>query len=546
MLRKMRRLVRLQSSSLFQIGARRLGYFLLGWLMLGVAAGHAQENGRDKADEAVVRGVVLTPEGSPVEGAVVRLDGTSPDGQSAVSTAAGEFVFASVRKGSHRIVAEKGGKQSGSQVINAEQTEQIRLILNQSVGMEFSDDSKFTVAGITDWTSVGGHGSDATLRTSESLARETAVLKPGASIGASAAATQGTAEARLKSTVSANPQSFEANHQLGEFYCHAERYREAIPFLETANRMDSTNTRNSLDLAIAYERSGDLTHAVEQVQKLVARAETADLHRVLGDLYEQSGDSLGAVREYERAVQLDPSEPNYFAWGSELLLHRAIWPAGEVFRTGTERFPKSPRMQAALGAALFAAAQYEEAAQHLCIASDLNRRNLAPYLLLGEIDMAAPTPSSCAESMLARGVQEHPDDARVYFYDAMAVLKRRPESANRQVTQKVEDLLRKAVAINSKYGEAYLQLGNLYFDRDLEKATAFYKSAVEAMPRYGEAHYRLGLAYERLGEPAKAKSELELHDEIEREQAADIESQRQHIKQFMIVLKGQSAPSPTP
>ena len=35
--------------------------------------------------------------------------------------------------------------------------------------IEFADDPNFAVAGVTDWTAVGGHGSDAVLRTSEDL-----------------------------------------------------------------------------------------------------------------------------------------------------------------------------------------------------------------------------------------------------------------------------------------------------------------------------------------------------------------------------------------
>ncbi len=51
--------------------------------------------------------------------------------------------------------------------------------------MEFADQPNFTVAGVTDWTAVGGHGSDASLRTSEALARETLTLKsPGANSAA--------------------------------------------------------------------------------------------------------------------------------------------------------------------------------------------------------------------------------------------------------------------------------------------------------------------------------------------------------------------------
>ena len=42
--------------------------------------------------------------------------------------------------------------------------------------MQFNDSTDFTVAGITDWTAAGGHGSDVNLRTSEALAKETREL----------------------------------------------------------------------------------------------------------------------------------------------------------------------------------------------------------------------------------------------------------------------------------------------------------------------------------------------------------------------------------
>ena len=73
-----------------------------------------------------------------------------------------------------------------------------------------------------------------------------------------------------------------------------------------------------------------------------------------------------AVHEYEQAARVDPTEQNYFAWGSELLLHRAVWQAQEVFRQGAKAYPKSARMLAALGTALFAGDLYDEAAVSLC------------------------------------------------------------------------------------------------------------------------------------------------------------------------------------
>ena len=119
--------------------------------------------------------------------------------------------------------------------------------------MEFADKPNFTVAGVTDWTAVGGHGSDATLRTSEAWqgnhhpqapqrARFTRRRKGNECIG----------ERFARSSAGA-PGNFEANHQLGAFYLHAGRYPQSVPLLQAAYRIDPTNRGNEYDLARAYE-----------------------------------------------------------------------------------------------------------------------------------------------------------------------------------------------------------------------------------------------------------------------------------------------------
>ena len=86
----------------------------------------------------------------------------------------------------------------------------------------------------------------------------------------------------------------------------------------------------------------------------------------------------------------------------------------------------------------------------------------------------------------------------------------------------------------------YLQLGILYSSQhNYEKSIGFYAKAIEINPQLGEAHYRLGVAYDRTGEPQKAKREFALHDEIEKRKAAAVERQRREIKQFLVVLQGQ-------
>jgi tetratricopeptide (TPR) repeat protein len=401
--------------------------------------------------------------------------------------------------------------------------------------MEFADKPDFTIAGVTDWTAVGGHGSDSILRTSEDLARETLALKPPAE-----AKQAYESEARLREALAAAPGTFAANHELGAFYLQAGRYREAIPMLQAAYQADPSNAGNEYDLAAALMGAADFSQAREHAQKLLAHQDKADLHRLLGELDEKVSDPLAAVHEDEQAVRLDPSEENYFAWGSELLLHRAVWQAAEVFKQGTRAYPKSARMLTALGTAQFAGALYEDAAASLCAASDLNPADPHPYLFLGRIDMAAPKPLGCVAPRLARLVEEQPQNSLASYLYAMTILKSLESTPDLKALQQAETLLNRAVTIDPKCADAYLQLGILAFSQHQnEKAIGYYTRAIEAQPQLGEAHYRLGVAYDRIGEPEKARQEFQLHDEIEKQQAATVERQRREVKQFLVVLEGQ-------
>jgi tetratricopeptide (TPR) repeat protein len=534
---------------------------LIGVLPFTSVAGkaHAQHS-----DEVTIQGNVLNQAGNSISDASVRLEQEGVlEPVETKTNAAGAFAFIALPTGHYLLSVEKSGQKSHATTVLAlskGDRKIVDLILDvpgdihlNSTGisppppqtMEFSDKPNFTVAGVVDWTAVGGHGSDSALRTSEDLARETLTLKPESSRPngwalPDRAKERNESESRLIAARASAPGSFEANHQLGEYYFHVGRSRDSIPLLLAAYQINPTMEGNAYDLALAYKEAGDFSHAREQARKLQVHNDSADLHRLMGELDEKLGDPLAAVREDQQAVHLDPSERNYFEWGSELLLHRAVWQAVEVFRDGAKAYPKSSRMLTALGTSLFAGALYDEAALRLCDASDLNPADLEPYGFMGKIEIAAPTRLPCIEQRLERFVRDQPENSLANYLYAMAVWKGREQPANKQVLEQVEALLTKAVTIDSNCGDAYLQLGILYSSqRSDEKAIDFYKKAIKADPQSAEAHYRLGVAYDRTNGAAKAKQEFLLHDKIEKEQAAAVESQRREIKQFLVVLQGQ-------
>lgn len=489
---------------------------IVAWTILSISNASAQSvpSIPSKASDQVtihgiaIHGTVMDLANKPVSDATVQLEQQGIAGSVETKTnSTGIFVFSKLPAGNYKLSAKKSGLSSAVVTVAALSPgdQKIDLMLQEinasssttPLAMEFADKPNFTVAGVTDWTAVGGHGSDAILRTSETLARETLTLKP-----------QGQG-------------------------------------LDAAGSTDTVNHDKEYDLALASQQAGDLKQAHEHLQKSLANKESPDARRLAGEVDEQLGDPLSAVHEFERAARLDPSERNYFEWGSELLLHRAVWQAREVFTKGVEIYPKSARMLTALGAALFAGARYDEAALRLCDASDLNPVEPEPYTFIGNVELVAPTPLPCVEQKLARFVQLQPENSLANYLYAMAILKQQ-QLADPQVLQQVETLLIKAVTIDPKCGDAYLQLGILSSSqRDFQKAIDFYTKAIDANPQLGDAHYRLGVTYDRVGETAKAKQEFQLHDEIEKQQAAAVESQRREVKQFLVVLQGQPQVPPT-
>jgi tetratricopeptide (TPR) repeat protein len=283
------------------------------------------------------------------------------------------------------------------------------------------------------------------------------------------------------------------------------------------------------------------------------------LHHQLADVDEKLGHPLEAVREYQRAAELDPTDAYLFDWGTELLTHRALEPATEVFTGGSRLFPKSVRMLIALGVSWYARGAYDQAAQCLVNASDLAPDDSTPYLFLGKMLNVTPTLSKQSVDRLARFAQLQPDNALANYYYAVALWNttsakgddalETQAAANR--TAPVEALLQKAVHLDAKLSAAYLQLGIVYSQRrDFSQAIAQYQKAIEISSErdetLAEAHYRLGQAYARTGDPAKAQVELKLHADLDKQITESVDRERREVQQFVISLQNSKSISLQP
>ncbi len=475
-------------------GHFRLNGICLAVFVLAVTAALAQSQARvGNATLGTVQGYVRDSGGRPMVNATVFLQlltGTETPPtqiQIAHTDSAGAYRFAALPEGAYTLRAELSGYDRaivGPVSLASKETKKIDVILVSTKASgaaaqapEFFDEPQFTVAGVTQATSAGGHGSDTVLRTTEALAKATVSLskEPAAESKSAPVAT----ESSLLKAVALNPKD-------------------------------------------------------------------AALHHQLGDVEEELGHPLEAVREYQRAAELQPSELYLFDWGTELLTHRALEPATEVFATGNRLFPKSVRMLIGLGVAWYARGSYERAAQFLGSASELAPEDPTPYLFIGKMQTAETVPTKESVERLARFQQYEPGNPLANYYYAVSLWKWRQSvgALDDASSAQIEGLLQKAIQLDSKLGAAHLQLGILYAQRgDYTRAIPAYQKAIEVSPELEETHYRLAQAYLRTGDKTKAQEELELNRQLSKNTQDDAERKRRDIQQFVISLRDKNSTS---
>lgn len=497
--------------------------------------------------EGAVEGVVYDTGRRPLAGAKMLLDDQVEGRTRSTQTdVAGHFRFAGASAGTYMLRGEKSGyleKTEGPFAVRAAETKTMNLQMEEEKpvaagnaagqAMEYSDEPQFTVAGVTDPSNVGGHGSNVTLPTKEALAKETASLEAGAIGGEKSGAANETAGELPK--VAAG--DFAQNLQVGTELLRAGRAKQAVAYLEGASQWKPEDYEAGYSLALAYQKSGDSKHAEQAVSALLARQNRAELHALMAQVKESEGQPLDAVREFQRAAEMAPNEENLFSWGAELLLHHAFAPAAEVFAKGHRLYPKSIRMLVGMGAAAYAQDLNEAAARWLLEASELEPADPRPYEFLGKVqEVVKSEPKEWVEAF-RRFVKLQPGNALAHYYYAVALEKQRRGEEDFAAR---EEHLQRAIAIDPRMGDAYLRLGLLDAEKhEYARAVEALQKAIAYTPLPDEAHLRLAQVYREMGETEKAGKESELYHEVAEKKKEKMERERRELGQFVYTLQGE-------
>ncbi len=345
-------------------------------------------------------------------------------------------------------------------------------------------------------------------------------------------------ELNLKKAVESEPQSFETNHSIGEFYIHVSKLTEAIPYLEKAYALNPSDYVNAYDLALADFETQNYAAARRQIRSMLQRQDAAELHNLLAEVEEKSGNYVEAANQYELAAHMEPSEKNIFDWGLELLRHQTLEPAIEVFRHGVERYPGSAKTWIGYGTALYSRGIYDEAVKAFSQATDVNPSDPRPYLFLAQVYSVSSVEARDVTEHLHRFAQLQPRNPQALYSYALALWKgERGQNAQADSSQ-IESLLKSAAELDPRYPDVHLQLGILYAERkDYPQAIEEYQRAIKLSPELADAHYRLAQACVRTGEKARAQEEFGIYERLHKQQLAETEKRRAEVKQFVYNLE---------
>ncbi|MGD0223217.1 MAG: tetratricopeptide repeat protein [Terriglobia bacterium] len=510
-------------------------------IVLGVGGVFAGQTG------AVV-GIVAGPSQAPIPGARVTLAAADGTRQSVVADPSGHYSFPVVEPGTYTLSAEAAGFQSATRTAvlvqgGASATVDLHLVATASAGPAqaatvppqpgYYDDTPLKASAVKTTIDTAGYSSQAQsprrlMGEGPSLSGTT--LKIPARVPGSPEAVK--LEGELQKAVRDNPDSFEANHQLGEFYLSVNDFKTGIPYLERAEKLRSADYDNGYDLAVAYLETKSPGPARTLLQDMLHRKDAAELHNLLGEADEALGNPAAAIIDYQLAADMDPSEKNLFDLGNELLIHDNLERAIEVFNRGVTIYPNSQRMYVDLGIAYYSRNRYDEAIEALCHASDLNPSDPRPYLFLGKMYNVSVGKSGEVVKHMKRFTETNPDNALAYYYYALSSWKGARGGGQQAVDlAEVEALLRKSISLDPRLADAHLQLGVLLQDqhRDQE-AIAEFKTASDFKPGDPDPHYRLAQVYVRTGDKERGQQEFQLYDKLHKQQVDETETHRPGIR----------------
>jgi tetratricopeptide (TPR) repeat protein len=328
--------------------------------------------------------------------------------------------------------------------------------------------------------------------------------------------------------------------RLAELLISHGEFSASIEELTRAAELDPNRGDLAYNRALAQFKSGRLDDALASAEKCRALGDTAELEDLLGDIQETRGENLAAVRSYQAAVALAPNEEKYrLSLAVEFVRHKSFDAARVVLKQAEEFWPKSWRIQLALGMVEYFAGSDEEASRILVHAAELAPEPETALRYLGNIQMdQASAPSPAAIAQLCGYSDRHRKDGRLQYYCGALLFRR--DYVSRDKTHADEILRRLHIAANLLAQDAapHCQIGKVYrWVERWQEAREESETCVRLDPDSAEGHYRLSQIYQHLGEAERSQQEMTLYKAASQRLADENARRDETMKTFLYTIQ---------
>jgi predicted Zn-dependent protease len=318
--------------------------------------------------------------------------------------------------------------------------------------------------------------------------------------------------ARLRDFDLADAQRLELRVQSAELLASANQHREAAEELEQALEISKENQAILYNLAVEQYAAGQYEHAIQTVNGLIQRAESAEVDELAGDIEERRGNASLAIHHHQDAVALAANEERYrLSLGATLIEYGDYGGAAEVFQKATALFPNSARSYVGLGMADYLIEKYDDSVSALIRAGELDGSGrVLAYLGATQMDSAAG-PSPTAVNFICGRANLHSDNSVANTWCAALLFRRSYLAGNTSAARAAIPGLRNAVRLAPSDPTANCTLGRaLAWTEQLRDARRWLEACVRLRPDSSEDRYRLSQVYRSLGMTQSADEQVVL------------------------------------
>jgi tetratricopeptide (TPR) repeat protein len=321
-------------------------------------------------------------------------------------------------------------------------------------------------------------------------------------------------KASLRELAARFPRDGKLHAGLTQDLVQANRFDLALAEGLRFEQSGSQDARATLNLAVLENQAGALGDAVRGATSLEEQSELPSKIRasgaaIAGLSYESLGQLPQAISQLQRAIELDPDEPNpYLAlariYGEQQNSEQAL----AVLEQAERRISNSRQILLALGSAQVAADRFAAARESLTGLLERFPDELEAYLKLAAAYRNLGEPVLATQTLRRLAVRQS-GYPRLHVVIAESMLDENPVD----YPGVMDELAKAEKAYGEDYDVLYLK-GRVYLAiRKYEQAVAALQRAITVRPTDPGAHYQLGMAYRKSG-----------RDDLAREQFARMES----------------------